>query len=381
MRTIAVITGTRADYGLLKPVMQAISEHPDLQLKVVLTGMHLDPAFGNSGQLVYADGFPVFAEVAIETRGDNAAGMALSVGQAIQGMTPVLERMQPDVVVVLGDRTEILGAGIATAYLNIPLAHIHGGDKSRGGLDESARHCLSKLAHIHFPATAASAERIRKMGEEEERIFVTGAPCLDTILHQPLLERAELEKALGIPLASEYALLVQHAVSTEPELAVDQFEATVQALRALEVPTVIIYPNSDAGGRQLIQRIEVLEAEAQFAAFPSLPHATFLSLMAHCSFMLGNSSSGVIESSSFKVPVIDLGIRQEGRERAANVVSAPHDREAIKAAVELVRGSAFRENLQNVVNPYGMGDTGIQIAEILANFDLNRKLLQKQITY
>lgn len=380
-RKICVVTGTRAEYGLLKPVMRAIQAREALELAVLVTGMHLDPEFGNSYQLIEADGFAIDARIPLDTRSDDGLAMARSVGAGTSEMAAAFQEMQPDVVLLLGDRTEALAATIAAAYLNIPLAHIHGGDRSQAGLDESVRHAITKFAHIHFPATEASAERIRRLGEHPQRIHVTGAPCLDTILHTPLLSRVDLERELECELDPNYVLLVQHPVTTEPEEADEQFRASLEALQELNRQCIVIYPNNDAGGRKIISLIESHAHLPWLHAFKSLRHAVYLSLMKHCAVMLGNSSSGVIESSSFQIPVINLGIRQKGRERAGNVVDAPHEKLAILEAFNQVEASDFQEKLESVQNPYGIGQTGIQIADILTNLSINKELLQKQITY
>ena len=380
-RKIAVVTGTRAEYGLLKPVMEAIQAHEDLELQLLVTGAHLDERFGHTVDFIEADGFTIHERVPLSPTPDDGAGTARAIAEAIANMTPAFGRLQPDVALVLGDRSEILAATIAATYQNIPLAHIHGGDKTRGGLDESVRHSITKFAHIHFPATEASAERIRRLGERPEHIFVTGAPALDTILKTKLPSRPELAHELKLQLSPDYILLVQHSVSTQPEHAAAQFQATLDAIRESGRQTICIYPNTDAGGQEIIRLIEQEAEKPHFHAFKSLVHPIFLGLMRECSLMLGNSSSGIIESSSFRIPVINLGIRQEGRERAANVIDAPHETEAILQAIDRCASQDFQEMLSTIQNPYGDGQTGLRIANILANFDLQQSLLQKQITY
>lgn len=380
-RKIAVVTGTRAEYGLLKPVMKAIAMHPDLDLQLLVTGTHFDARYGHSVDFIEADGFHIDARVPLSAASDSGRATALLISEGIGGMTEAFAALEPEVVLVLGDRSEILAATIAAAYQNLPLAHIHGGDRSRGGLDESVRHAITKFAHIHFPATETSAQRIRQLGERPEHVFVTGAPALDTILHIPLPDPDQLSHAIGLELEEDYVLLVQHSVSTQPSDAARQFGESLAALRQWGRQVLCIYPNSDAGGLQIIRLIEEEEKRGHFFAFKSLPHPVFLGLMKHCGLMLGNSSSGIIESSSFQIPVVNLGIRQEGRERADNVIDAPHDAGSILKAMEKAGSDTFRKKLAGVSNPYGLGDTGLRIANILANFDLDHSLLQKQITY
>lgn len=378
-RNIAVLTGTRAEYGLLRPVMDAIRAHPALALQLVVTGMHLDPAFGHSIDEVLRDGYPIAARVPMSPPEDSGKGMALAVAAGVQGLAEAFDALLPDMLVLLGDRTEVLAGATAALFLGIPIAHIHGGDVTRGGTDESVRHAVTKMAHIHFPATAASAARILAMGEDPWRIHLTGAPCLDTILRHVPLDRATLATRYGLPPSGPFALLVQHAVSTEPEEADAQIAATLAALDDLAWPVLALYPNSDAGGRRIIAALEARRDRPGFHIQANLPQADYFSLLRHCALLIGNSSSGMIESSSFRIPVINVGIRQEGRERGTNVLDAPHDASAIRAAIAQALAPAFQAQLATLVNPYGGGDTGTQIADILASVELGKELIQKKL--
>lgn len=378
-KNIAVLTGTRAEYGLLRPVMDAILAHPALALQLVVTGMHLDPAFGSSVEEIERDGYHIAARVPMSPPEDSGKGMALAVAAGIQGLTEAFDALRPDVLVLLGDRTEVLAGATAALFLGIPIAHIHGGDVTRGGTDESVRHAVTKVAHIHFPATAASATRILGMGEDEWRIHLTGAPCLDTILrHQPL-DRTALNERYGLPVEGPFVLLVQHAVSTEPEEAEAQITATLDALDDLGWPVLALYPNSDAGGRRIIAALEARRYKPGFYLQQNLSQSDYFSLLRHCALLIGNSSSGMIESSSFHIPVINIGIRQEGRERGANVIDAPHEAEAIRAAITQALSPAFQATLPGLVNPYGGGDTGTRIATALASVELGKELIQKKL--
>lgn len=378
-RNIAVLTGTRAEYGLLRPVMDSVLAHPDLALQLIVTGMHLDPAYGESVREIERDGYVIAARVPMSPPEDTGKGMALAVAAGVQGLTEALDALRPDVLVLLGDRTEVLAGATAALFLGIPIAHIHGGDVTRGGTDESVRHAVTKMAHIHFPATAASAARILQMGEDPWRIHLTGAPCLDTILHHQPLSRAELQARYGLPVDGPFVMLVQHAVSTEPEAAEAQITATLDALEGLAWPVFALYPNSDAGGRKIIAALEARRGAPWLHIHANLPQADYFSLLRHCALLIGNSSSGIIESSSFRIPVINLGIRQEGRERAENVIDAPHDTAAIRTAITRALSPAFQESLSGIRNPYGGGDTGVQIAAILASMEMGKELIQKKL--
>ncbi len=381
VRKICVLTGTRAEFGLLRPVMEAIQAHPDLELQVLVTGMHLEPLFGMSVRAIEGAGFPIAARVPMNPPEDSGKGMAFSIADGIRGMTKAMSKIKPDILLVLGDRSEVLAGAIAAMYLNIPIAHIHGGDVTRGGLDESVRHAVTKMASIHFPATPTSAERIAKMGEEEWRINIVGAPALDTILNVTPLSRAKLARRFDLPEDRPWFLVLQHSVTTESEIAGEQFAETLSALDAFDVEKIFIYPNSDAGGLQIIALLDRIKAEPGNHVFPSIPHREFLSLMNHCSVMVGNSSSGIIESSSFKIPVVNIGMRQEGRERAENVVDVPHDRMAIERAVDQVISDEFMDSLEHISNPYGDGKASARIVNVLASIELGKRLIQKQITY
>ncbi|MBK9451645.1 MAG: UDP-N-acetylglucosamine 2-epimerase (hydrolyzing) [Bacteroidetes bacterium] len=380
-RKICVLTGTRAEFGLLRPVMEAIQQHPDLELQVLVTGMHLEQMFGMSVKAIEGAGFPISGRVPMHPPEDSGKGMAFAMGDGIRGMTKVLGKLKPDILLLLGDRTEVMAGAITALYLNIPIAHIHGGDVTRGGTDESTRHAVTKMASIHFAATPQSAERILKMGEEPWRIHTVGAPALDTILNVNPLSRSKLARRFNLPEDRPWFLVLQHSVTTEAEIAGEQFAETLAALDAFDVEKIFIYPNSDAGGLQIIAQLERIKTEPGNHVFPSIPHREFLSLMNHCSVMVGNSSSGIIESSTFKIPVVNIGIRQEGRECAGNVVHVGHDRQAIETAIDQVIADEFMDSLENIVNPYGDGNASRRIVDVLSTVELDKKLIQKQITY
>ncbi|MFC2006419.1 UDP-N-acetylglucosamine 2-epimerase [Chloroflexota bacterium] len=382
MRKIAVVTGTRAEYGILYPVLKAIEAKPELRLLLVAAGMHLSHEFGYTAKEIEKDGFKIAAKVDMLSSSDTLGDMAKSIGVGIIGMVQAWEQLEPDIILVLGDRVEPLAATMAGAYMNIPVAHIHGGDKSRGGLDEYARHAITKLAHIHFPATKRSAERIIKMGEDEWRIYTFGSPALDTILNKPLLPAKVLAEKLGLDLSQPPILLVQHSVTTEVDEAPKQMRETLEAVMEVGYPTVLIYPNSDAGGRRVIEVIKEYEKYPFIKTFKSLPRDEYLTLMKIASVMIGNSSSGIIDAPSFSLPVVNIGIRQEGRERGRNIIDVGHNRQEIVTAIK--RASTDKEFLDEVKkceNPYGDGKAGPRIAEILCKIELTPKLLQKGMTY
>ena len=381
MRKIAVVTGTRAEYGLLRPVMEEIRRHPRLRLAVVVTGMHLRRQHGMTVNEITGDGFEVDERVKMAPADDSGAAMADAVGKGIHGMTKSFKGIGPDFVLVLGDRIEALAAVVAAAYMNIPIAHVHGGDSARAGLDESVRHSVTKFAHVHFAATEKSGQRILRMGEDDWRIHVVGAPGLDSILNTRLPTRRKLQQELGLDLEAPYALMVQHSVTTEPGLAGRQARETLEALKRSRFEVLVIYPNYDAGGRQIIKIISEYARFPRFHAFKNLEHTVYLSLMKHAAVMVGNSSSGIIESSSFKLPVVNIGMRQEGRERSANVIDVSHERTKILKAIKKATSRSFAEIVLRAKNPYGDGKAGKRIARILARVAINKKLIQKKLAY
>lgn len=379
-RKILYITGTRADYGLMKSVLKAIEEHPKLELEIVATGMHLMPEFGMTIKEIKKDGFKIH-EIDATYENDNKESMTNFVGKCIQLLTKKIKEIKPDIILLLGDRGEMLAGAIVGAYLTIPVAHIHGGDIT-STVDEPIRHAITKLAHIHFPATEKSAERIIKMGEDQSRVFVVGAPGLDTILSEKLIAPDELSKRYYLDLSKPILLVVQHPVTTEIEGAHEQIRETLEAVLELKHQTVFVYPNADAGGRKMIEVIKEYEEYPFINSFKSIPHREYLSLMGIAGVMIGNSSSGIIEAPSFGLPVVNIGSRQEGRQRAENVIDVDYDKEQIKAAIKkALYDEDFKEKVKNCKNPYGDGKAGVNIADVLSKIKIDKNLLQKRLSY
>ncbi|MDW7776901.1 MAG: UDP-N-acetylglucosamine 2-epimerase [Methanosarcinales archaeon] len=382
-RKIAVITGTRAEYGLLYPVMQAIQDHSELDLLIIATGMHLSPEHGYTVKEIEKDGFKVDVAVDMLLSNDTGASISKSVGIGVIGITQALEQIKPDIVLILGDRDEPFAGAIAALHMNIPIAHIHGGDSTTGGcIDEGIRHSITKFAHTHFPATEESAARIEKLGEEPWRIHTVGAPGLDTILNTELLLKEQLIEQYLLNANEPLLLAIQHPVTTQPKNAANEMRTTLEALSELGLQTILIYPNSDAGGRSMIEVIKEHEHLPFLRTFKSLPHVDYLSLLNIADALVGNSSSGIIEASSFHLPVVNIGIRQEGRQRTNNVIDVASDKDKIfKAINTALYDKAFKQKVNKCVNPYGNGKAGLRIAEVLAGIEINQKLLQKKITY
>lgn len=382
-RTVAVVTGTRAEYGLLHSPMEKIRDHPALELVTVATGMHLSPQYGLTVSEIEADGFGVDRKVDMLIDADTGLSMAKSLGIGTMGHAEAFRDIGPDIVLVLGDRDEPLAAALAAAHMNIPVAHIHGGDVMVGAIiDDSIRYALTKFSHIHFPVSDQSAERVANLGEEKWRIMVSGAPGLDKILEGEYVPGDQVRKELGLDPDRAVALVVQHPVTTMPEEAGEQMRVTLDVVADQKVQPVVIYPNSDAGGKQMIDEIESHPARDSFTVFKNLTRSKYLGLMETADVMVGNSSSGVIESSSLDAPVVDIGPREKRRQRAENTISAPHEETEIRKAVErCLTDEAFIEQVNQSENPYDYGGAGEIIADRLASIELGDRVMRKNITF
>ncbi|MFT5871850.1 MAG: GDP/UDP-N,N'-diacetylbacillosamine 2-epimerase (hydrolyzing) [Clostridium sp.] len=380
-RKIAVITGTRADYGIFYHVLKEIEKHESLDLKLIVCGMHLCPEYGMTINEIEKDGFVVSDKFETILASDTGTAMAKSIGLSIISMAQCFDRIKPDILLILGDRGEMLAAATAAIHMNIPVAHIHGGEVT-GTVDESVRHAITKLSHIHFPANEDSMQRIIKLGEKEENIFVVGAPGLDYIKRTKYLSRIEMLKRFNLK-DDKIFLLTQHPVTTERDMVGWQIRETLDAIVELGYQTIVSYPNSDNGGREIIRIIEEYRAKYPFLkVFKNLSQVEYLSFLEIAAVMIGNSSSGIIEAPSFKLPVVNIGSRQEGRLRACNIIDVPYGKEAIKIGInKAIDDESFKKQLENCTNPYGDGKASGKIAEILSKVLVDRKLIQKKITY
>lgn len=380
MRKIAYISGTRADYGLMQSTLIEINNNPQLRLEVIVTGMHLMEEFGATVCEIEKDGF-TFHIIEETYEKDDRASMARFVGELIIKLTDKLKEISPDAILLLGDRGEMLAGAIVGVYLGIPLAHVHGGEIS-STVDDSARHAITKLSHIHLPATKKSAERIIKMGESKENVFVVGAPGLDSILHEKLIEPKGIAQMYDLDLSRPIAIVIQHPVSTEIDHARCQMQQTLDSVLELKIQTFLIYPNADAGGREMIEVIKKYENSPYIKTYKNIPRKEYLSLLNVASVLIGNSSSGIIEAASFKLPVVNIGSRQRGRERAENVIDSEYRKEdIISKTLKCLNDENFKRKVKTCKNPYGEGKTGEKIAEILCKINLDEKLLQKKMGY
>lgn len=383
-RRILGVTGIRSEYDIMSSVFRAIAGHPDLDLQLVVTGAHLSEAYGNTIDEIRADGFVVVDEIESLLNGDQASSRVKGLAIQLQGLVQTVARIKPDILLVLGDREEAMTTGLVGAYMNIPVAHIAGGDRVIGNVDDQVRHAVTKLAHLHFVTNPESKERILRLGEQPFRVFDVGNPGLDRLLEVPVIDASELTRRLGFAIVDgePLVMLIQHVLSTEIDQAYEQMKVSLEAVRELGIKTVLSYPNSDAGGQQMIRAIREYETLPFLYTAKNIPRLDFVNLMRRASCLLGNSSAGILEAPLLKLPVINVGNRQRGRLHAENVQFVPHDKDRI---VEAVRQATFdleyRKTVSVCSNPYGDGQSSARIAELLASTPLDDKLLIKDITY
>lgn len=379
-RKVLYISGTRADYGLMRHTLGCIKESPHLDIEIVATGMHLMKEFGNTVTEIEKDKFRLH-KIQIVYRQDNRESMSIFLGRFVQALTVKMTEIKPDMLLLLGDRAEMLGGAIVGVYLNIPVVHIHGGEVT-STVDELARHAITKLSHLHLVATEQSRKRIIRMGEEPWRVRVVGTPGLGSIKHEEVIPKKELYERFRLRLTEPFLVLIQHPNTFELAEIRGQIKETLEAVKRLKYQTIVIYPNADAGGRAIIKEIDKYEHLPFIQVFRSLPHKDYVNLLRYAGALVGNSSSGIIEAPYFKLPVINIGTRQDGRERAENIIEVPHNREKIIAAIrKALSDETFRKRVQKCKNPYGEGETGEKITKILSRIKLRQELLQKRITY
>lgn len=392
-RKIAVFTGNRAEYGLQFPILRAINNHPDLDYKLIVSGAHLDPNFGSTLEEITKDGFHVDHEVKIEMDANSLFATAQAIGSGVISISKVLEQDRPDIFVVYADRFEGFAAVIAATQMNIPTAHIEGGDLTEGGaLDDSVRHAMTKLAHLHFTTNEFASNRILSMGEENWRVHTVGFPAIDLISEGNFASKKEIQKALELDFDRPIVLFTQHSVTTEFDKAVSQILPSLEAIKNLAsegIQCVLTYPNNDAGGKSIIRELETLRdlKLENIQIFRSLGRSLYHGVLAlardkniHIA-CVGNSSSGLKETPAFNCPTVNIGSRQEGRLRGSNVIDTDyHAEEIFKSIKTALFDSAFRTICFEGVNPYWLGESGPKIAKILAEVPIDQNLIRKKMT-
>jgi GDP/UDP-N,N'-diacetylbacillosamine 2-epimerase (hydrolysing) len=375
-RRIVYLTGTRADFGLMRSTLLRIAATPGLELSVLVTGMHLSAAHGNTIDEIRASGLRICAEVPVDMDTRSGESMSLGLADILRGVTTALARGKPDMLLLLGDRGEMLAGAIAALHLGIACVHIHGGERS-GTVDEPVRHAISKLATWHLVATPGSRERLVRMGEDPSRIHVTGAPGLDDLLGTPVMPRADCLAALGLAADAQFVLAVFHPVVQQAGQAAQQTQALAGALAAVGLPVVWMAPNADAGSREILQALDATPLPSGSLRITHLARPVFTAALAHAQLLAGNSSSGIIEAASFGTPVVNVGDRQSMRERNTNVIDTPAEAAQIAAAVAtaLQRGRGACDNV------WGDGKAGERIAGLLASLPTGGAVLEKVNTY
>lgn len=378
-RTIGVVTVARSDFGIYIPVLQAIKAHPRLQAEVIATGMHLSPEFGMTVDGITEAGFEVCHRVPSLADSEIPAGVAASMGQGVLGFAELFSQWRPDVLLVLGDRFDMIPAALAALPFHIPVAHIHGGEVTEGAFDDALRHAITKFSHLHFVTTEEHGRRVRQLGEESWRVTVSGAPGLDRLLAIDRRARDATLTGLGLDPGRPFALVTFHPPTMEPGAAGSQAGELVDALRALDLPCVITAPNADPEHQAVRQVLEayVTSAPATARWIENAGATGYASLLAAADVMLGNSSSGIIEAASFELPVVNVGDRQRGRTRAANVIDVAPERAAIEEALRRALHPEFRETLRGMQNPYGDGHASVRIADRLASVDLSNVTIKR----
>lgn len=379
IRAIGVITTGRADYGLLRPVMSQIAGRSGLALTIYATGTHLSRAHGMTVDEIEADGFEVTERVEMLTASDSPLGVATTMALTTLGFAQCFARCRPDILVVLGDRSELHAAVVAALPFNLPIAHLHGGESTEGAIDDPLRHSVTKMSHLHFPATEFYARRILQMGEESWRITVAGAPSLDNLTSVAIPDRATLGQRLGFDEKRPFLLVTYHPVTREPEHASIRTRALIDVLEDEEREIVVTHPNADTGRHSVLAEMEGLAARrTNVRLVVSAGIDMYFGLMAHAEAMVGNSSSGIVEAASFELPVVNIGIRQQGRLRPPNVIDAGNEAADIRAGLDRALSPTFRAGLRGMTNPYGDGRAAERIVERLANVEVDRELLIKR---
>lgn len=383
IRHVCYVTGTRAEFGLMRRSLQAIAVHPRLRLQLIVTGMHLDRRRGASGKHVLREEWLKDVDRAVIPwrAGDGKpAGVAEATGRLMASIPPALERLQSDIVLVCGDRVEAFAGAAAGHVAHRIVAHVHGGDRAAGQVDDALRHAITKLAHVHFPATRQSAQRLLQLGEDRWRIHRAGSPGIDGITRDAA-PRAQIDAAIGNLRPHRYALLLLHPVDASADVEYARAQIIARTVAAIPFErVVVVYPNNDPGSGGILRAWEGLRGDPRFICRPDVPRSIFLGLLRDAGVLVGNSSSGIIEAASFRTPVVDIGPRQEGRERGDNVINVPYRAGAIRAALERIwnRGTPRRSPSGN---PYGGTGTAARIAHTLATLRATDRLMHKLIAY
>lgn len=376
------MTATRAEYGLLRPVMLRIAEDKMMELQVLVTGMHLSKAFGFTYQEIEADGFHIDVQVPILGNGSSAFDISCAMARALEGFGKYFLTTRPDILIVLGDRYETMAVVLAAANAQIPIAHIHGGETTEGAIDEAIRHAITKFSYLHFASTDLYAKRIIQLGEQPERVFSVGALGVENIKNVPLMSKADLEESIDFSLDKPYAMVTFHPVTLENESAEQQFIQLLEALEAFDMKYIITKANADVGGMIINQMIDEYEkSRANVLAITSLGMRRYLSALRYCCMVIGNSSSGIVEAPSFHVPTVNIGDRQRGRLASESIIHCEPKKSSIVKAMEKAASVEFLVSIKNAINPYEKAETSKTIVEIIKRFLVDDKINLKKKFY
>ncbi|MFD0939074.1 UDP-N-acetylglucosamine 2-epimerase [Pedobacter boryungensis] len=375
MKKVFVVVERRADYSRYKPILEKMVKDPFFEIYLVVTGICLLEEHGSDINYIEEDGFVISARVPMfnEKRPDTGAEMVRSMARVLSGLTDELEKSKPDLVLSGFDIGGNFAVTIAAAHMNIPVLHIQGGEVT-GSIDESIRHAMSKFSHIHLPATEDAKDRLIRMGEDPDNIFVVGCPSIDVLVSTPIIPKEELEKEFDLDFSKPFVIMIQHPVTTEAATSLDQIKETINAIKELGIQCLVLLPNNDAGFSNIINEIK----NSGLKWYPSLPTNKFINLYRNAWALVGNSSSGIHETPTYKIPAVNIGNRQMGRERAENVIDVPNNKEAIKKGIEkAIYDEEFRSFVKTIVNPYGVGNSADQIIEVMKNVSLEG-IIQKR---
>jgi len=378
-KRICVVTGSRAEYGVLYHTLQRIDESKDLELLLVVTGMHLSKEFGYTLSEIIKDGFLPTDCIEMLMSSDTTVGIGKSIGIGVIGFTDCLKRIEPDIMLIVGDRYEIFAASIAAMAVNLPIAHISGGEITEFAIDEQIRHAITKMSHIHLVAIEENAERVKQMGEEDWRVHVVGGPWVDNIKHMERINEDNLKKILKVNFSYPTILVTYHPVTLQASETDSHIKNLLEALVAIDAEIIFTYPNADASGGIIISEIEkFIESHPKAKAFKSLGSSLYLNVLSHVDLVVGNSSSGVVETQSFKVPVVNIGNRQKGRLMTENIICTNEDKMSILKGVKTGLSEEFKRGISNMKNPYHQGGAAEKIVRVLSSIEFGPKLLRKK---
>jgi UDP-N-acetylglucosamine 2-epimerase (non-hydrolysing)/GDP/UDP-N,N'-diacetylbacillosamine 2-epimerase (hydrolysing) len=375
-KKVFVVVERRADYSRYKPILEKMVKDPFFEVHLVVTGICLLEEHGSDINYIEQDGFKISARVPMfnSVRPDTGGEMVRSMSRVMTGLVDELESVKPDLVLSGFDIGANMAVTIAAAHMNIPVFHIQGGEVT-GSIDESIRHAMSKFSHIHLPATEDAKNRLIRMGENPNNIFVVGCPSIDVLKDTPYISKIDLEKEFDLDFSKPFIIMIQHPVTTEARSSLDQIKETIIAIKELKIQCIVLLPNNDAGFSKIIEEIK----QSGLKWYPSLPTDKFINLYRNAWALVGNSSSGIHETPTFKIPAVNIGNRQSGRERAKNVIDVPNERIAIKKAIEkALYNEEFRQFVSKISNPYGEGNSAEKIIEVIKKVPLNDELIQKE---